>query len=269
MQTENRLASLGCSLLAIALVGLLVASASAGDMTLYLTPVERLDSMTFDPLPFVLNSDGRVANGQPGLYVMQVTFTAEAATDEKGWAGTAFDVAITSSDLSKVSDSYDPNLRWYCDRGIGNCHIDIPIYQINQDAGTSGDLNNITVAIASPKISNANAGERRNYLGTQNAPAGAGVDPAPAPVFPSWLGNFSVEWDGVGSADVLLANHLFAFTSTNGTPTNYTDDFFLPSVTGIGANFGFGRLVVPEPSSVVLVVMAAAGLFGGRQRPQA
>jgi hypothetical protein len=208
-------------------------------MELTLQPISRLDPGTFDPLPFNLDG-GRVASGQPGLYVMQVTFTATAAAGEKGWAGTAWDTAISGDPgLTKVADSYDPNLRTFDSNGPGPGGV-VPIYQVNQDAGAPGDLNNISVAIASPTISNASAFEGRNKLGTAGAPAGAGVDPAPAAGFPSWIGNFLLQWDGTGMSDVNLVNHLYAFTSDNGTPTTYTDDTFLPSVQGAGASFGFG-----------------------------
>jgi hypothetical protein len=192
---------------------------------------------------------------------MQVTFEAIADADEKGWAGTSWDTDITGSGVSQLNDSYDPNIRTTDTNGALPGGV-VPIYQVNTDAGAPGDLDNVSVAIQSPTISNANVNERRNYLGTPNAPLGAGVDPAPAPGFPSWLGNFLVDYDGVGTGDVHLINQLVAFTSNNGTPTVYTDDTFKPSAPGQGASFGFGETFVPPVFTVDDLVQCCGQLPG-------
>jgi hypothetical protein len=213
----------------------------AGSVDLNLKPIARYDADTLDPLPFVAVND-TVISYQPGLYLMEISFTAQAGAGEKGWAGSSFDVTLTGNGLTKVGDSYQPNLGTTDFNGPGTLGGIVPIYQINGDQGLANDLNGIAAAIASPTISNANPFETRNYIGT---PAGP-----PSAASPAWIGNFYVEWDGLSVGAVNLTNHNFNFTSTNGTPTNYGDDFFKSSEAGTGASSQFGRFHEVPPQIV-------------------
>lgn len=85
-----RFRSLACSLM---LLGLVAAMAQAGSMNTLLTVSGRFDNaVDFNPLPLNLNADGSVVNGNPGLYQVDVSFTATKDVGEKGWANTLFDV---------------------------------------------------------------------------------------------------------------------------------------------------------------------------------
>jgi hypothetical protein len=216
------------------LMALFLASiASAGAVNLMVKPIKRYHPVTLEELPFVVVID-TVIGYQPGLYQMEVSFTAQAAAGEKGWAGSTFDVSLTGSGLSKLLDSYEPNANTTDINGPTTIGGVLPIYQSNGDLGIPSNLNDIAASIASATISNANQFETRNYIGTPNGP--------PTAASPASIGTFYVQWNGFDVGAVNLTDHSFVFTSTNGTPTNYADDFFKPSVDGSGATFQFGRL---------------------------
>jgi hypothetical protein len=145
--------------------------------------------------------------------------------------------------LTKTPDTYDPNARTFDSNGAAPGGV-VPVYHVNGDQGVAGDLNGIAVAIQSDKIATT-AFDTRNNIGTPTGPNQAGGGRTSAgdvvgPPSPAWLGNFLVQWDGVGVSDVSLANHAYGFTLDNGTPGVYTDDTFGASVQGAGATFGFG-----------------------------
>src|SRR5438132_1516860 len=107
-----RLSPLPCSCAILAVIATL---ANAGTMTTTLVPSVRYADSTFSTiLPFNAFPGLGVLYGQPGVYQVDIFFTATAGAGEKGWANTLFDAAIASnsggSDLNlDLLTGYSPN----------------------------------------------------------------------------------------------------------------------------------------------------------------
>jgi hypothetical protein len=96
------------------LVAALVAGAEAGSMTMFLTPAVRYSDATFTTTLPIAMTGGRVNNGQPGIYQMDISFTAAPAADELAWANTVFSMVVQNNILGSnfapdLSLGYSPN----------------------------------------------------------------------------------------------------------------------------------------------------------------
>jgi hypothetical protein len=245
----------------LATVCLAAATAEAGSMTTFLTVAARYDNaFDFNPLPVPFYYPGiGVPNGYPGVYQIDVSFTAATGAGEKGWANTLFDTGITSgaygSDLR-----LDLGLGWTANsnttdtNGLSTPGGIKPIYATNRDGGTVGDLQAIIASIESPSIIST-ADDKRNNLGTLTAPPGVQNPPDPG----SWIGTFYVDWNGVGLGDVAITNQQFSFTRTDNT--------FAPVLMGAGAHvtFGYSDQIpppdTPEPGTLTLACIALVALI--------
>lgn len=236
-----------CSSLVLAAVA---SVAQAGVMVTSLTPVLRYSDATFSTtLPFTTTA-GVVDPGQPGVYQLDVTFTATAIAGEKGWANTLFDAEVTGAGLTlDTVTGYSPNAGTLDING-GSPGGVTPIYGTNTDAGAPADLKGLLASIASATIVTS-GNDTRNLLGTAQAPANAG--------FPSLIGSIFVAWNGTGTGSVVLTNQQYSFT--------LTDNTFGTTQTGIGAVAAFNGAIIPEPATVSMIGLALIGLVGvGRRR---
>lgn len=251
---------LACSLM----LGLVATAAQAGTMTTTLSVQQRYsDAITFTLLPTLFDGDGRVLNGQPGLYAIDVKFTAvKNPATEKGWLNTQFNANtannLLGSNLATVTT--DPNVPWTPSTG----QVDIngpapsggtPVYGTNADQGASTtDLQNILASLVNASIT-PTAFDTRNELGTPAAPASVGN--------PSYIGTFYVSWNGLGTGDAILNGQQYAFSLLTNLPGPTSN------VAGTAASLGFGSLlvIVPEPATVSMLGLALLGLVGlGRRR---
>jgi hypothetical protein len=126
------------------MLAMIASMAHAGTMTTVLTLAGRFDATTFAPLPLVLLPNGRVANGQPGAYQIDVSFTSTNDAGDKGWANTLFDTGIIGS-ANGSNLGLDLNLGWLANANTLDTNGPAPggtapIYATNQDAGAPGAL---------------------------------------------------------------------------------------------------------------------------------
>jgi hypothetical protein len=241
----------------VAVLAVVAATAEAGSMTTFLTVAARYDNLIdANMLPISVSDDNIVAAGQPGIYQIDVSFTATKAAGEKGWGNTLFDVGIRPNlDGSDLALAFD--LGWEENSGVvdtnGPSRAGIfPLYLANPEAGMAGDLQRIFTSILSPTIVSTEY-DTRNNLGTPDAPAQAFNPPDPG----SYIGSFFVYWNGQGKGTVTIKNEQFSFTTTSDTfgPVQLGDTRL--------TRVGFGGIVpVPEPASSILAGMALIGLVG-------
>ena len=216
------------------LLALATAAAPAGTMDLRANVSARFDPTTFAPLPLVFTPDGRVQNGQPGIYQIDVVFTAIKNASEKGWLGTDFDATVGGPGLALISGSYQPNNVTFDSNGSLPGGV-VPLWIFNADVGlNTTDLTDIGGGVSAVFPPD----DARNKLGTPDAPAVVG--------YPTLFGSFFVEWSGIGRSDVVLRDHGFGFSTLSGVPQ--------ASQRGSGASAGFGA--VPEPTAVALLGVA-------------
>jgi len=240
-----RLSLLPCS---CAILAVIATFGNAGTMTTMLVPSVRYADSTFSTiLPFNVANEGSVYYGQPGVYQVDILFTATAGAGEKGWANTLFDAAIEfnsgGSNLNlDLLTGYSPNSGTLDINGASPGGV-TPIYGTNIDAGTPGDLKGLLASIASATI-NTTANDTRNLLGTPQAPANAG--------YPSLIGSIFVNWNGLGGGFLVLNNQQLSFTTTANT--------FANTQTGAGAWLFFG--ITPEPTTFTLMGIAMLGGLG-------
>jgi len=100
----------------------------------------------------------------------------------------------------------------------------------------------IVAAIANAQIPGSQY-DTRNELGTPNAPANAG--------YPSLIGNFHVNWNGLGQGAARLYGHQYAFTTTN--------NMFGPTTNSGDRTVLFG---IPEPATTTLIALAIVAIAG-------
>jgi hypothetical protein len=235
-----------CTTLVLAAVA---SVAQAGSMTTTLVPAVRYSDATFaTQLPFT-TTGGAVDPGQPGVYQVDIKFTATPAAGEKGWANTLFNAAVANAGGSNLAldlaTGYAPNAGTLDINGGAPGGV-TPIYGTNTDAGAPSDLQGILASIASATIATT-ANDTRNLLGQAGAPANAG--------FPSLIGSIFVSWNGQGQGALSLGGQQFSFTLDNNT--------FGSTQAGAGASLAFG---VPEPATVSLFGLALVGLVGFARR---
>jgi hypothetical protein len=202
-------------------------------------------------LPVVYLPDGRVANGQPGNYEIEVSFTAtKDPVTEKGWYSTLFGVTATGdpgldpmeATWSQYNPLVDPN-------GPPPPGPQPYLYEGPPLIPPPGDCINQLQCLGATLISpSLPPSDPRNDLGTPGAPPIAG--------YPTLLGRFFVEWDGLGTSDLVLDNHVFSFTRL---PSGIG-----PAQAGTGASLGFGLLLppIPEPASGSLALAATLCALG-------
>jgi hypothetical protein len=200
----------------------------AGEMDLIATIVDRWSlDFSVSGLPIVYEH-GRVANGQPGNYEIELSFFATNGSADKGWLSSAFDVQDVGPGLDLVLGLWAPI----------NPNVDIngppppgavtPHYSVNQDAGGDpSDLQRITASLANSSLPDNHAFDRRNEVGTVDAYPSVKVADGS-----SGLGRFFVSWDGAGTSDLVIKNHLFVFSRLPSGPG--------PEQQGEGASVGFG-----------------------------
>lgn len=229
-----------------AVLAIAAAMAEAGSMTTILTPSARYDdAVDFNPLPLVFAPSGAVANGQPGLYQIDISFTAVNGPGDKGWAETLFDLSVGSnkngSNLAlDLSLPYTPNTGTLDINGSAPGGV-TSIYGPDTDGDLPNDLKGIVAGLVSFTIVDT-PNDTRNKLGTLQAPAAAG--------YPSYIGSFFVNWNGQGLGSIVLNNQQYTFSLTSNT--------YGPVQNGAGAVALFG---VPEPGSIMLAGMAVVGLI--------
>ena len=234
-----------------AVLAIAAAMAEAGSMTTILTPSARYDdAVDFNPLPLVFAPSGAVANGQPGLYQIDISFTAVNGPGDKGWAETLFDLSVGSnkngSNLAlDLSLPYTPNTGTLDINGSAPGGV-TSIYGPDTDGDLPNDLKGIVAGLVSFTIVDT-PNDTRNKLGTLQAPAAAG--------YPSYIGSFFVNWNGQGIGSVVLKNQSFSFNLTTNIPG--------PKQISAGTSVGFG---VPEPTALTLACWALVGLIGLRRR---
>jgi hypothetical protein len=243
--------------LGLATLCLAAVTAEAGSMKTYLTVAARYDN-AFNPLPLMLDSIGVVQNGYPGLYQIDISFTAANSPGDKGWANTLFDLGagsnLAGSNLAlNQSDGYIANTNTLDTNGPNPGGVK-PVYARNTDTGDPTDLQAVLASIESANITTT-AFDTRNNLGTALAPFGAFNSPDPG----SYIGSFFVDWNGVSTGKVVLRNQQYSFTRSDNT--------FGPTQTGDGASATFGYLDqvpppdTPEPGTLTLAGLALAGLI--------
>jgi hypothetical protein len=85
--------------LTVAVLAIVAATAEAGSMTTFLTVSARYEnSVDFNPLPLAFAPSSAVANGQPGVFQLDISFTAANSSGDKGWANTLFDLGVGSNE---------------------------------------------------------------------------------------------------------------------------------------------------------------------------
>lgn len=210
------------------MIGALAAPAvQAGQMNLIANIVDRWSSdFGMSGLPIVLDG-GEPALGQPGNYEIEVSFTAVAEGNDKGWLSTAFSAQPSGPGLTLVTGTWSGNNPMVDINGAPPPGANTPHYSVNQDAGDGTDLQNIVASLASSSLPNDHAFDKRNEAGTPDAfPVIRLADGSTA------LGRFFVHWDGVASADLNLGGHTFIFSQLPSGPG--------PEQTGAGDSIGFG-----------------------------
>jgi hypothetical protein len=213
--------------------GFAASSALAGSMELHATIVDRwsLDFLA-NGLPVVYAPGGRVANGQPGHYEIELSFFAQKEGNDKGWLSTAFSAETSGFGLELFPATYSP-----INPGVDTFPAPpfpglTPQYGVNQDAGSDpNDLRNIVVSLAHSSLPANHPFDKRNEVGTANAYSSIKVGP-PSPAGLSGLGRFFVTWDGVGFANLEIVDHAFIFSQS---PSGLG-----PEQTGSGDSIGFG-----------------------------
>ena len=230
------------------MIGLAAATVNAGSMNTILTVAARYDdAISFNQLPLLFAPSGAVANGQPGLFKVDISFTAANAPGDKGWADALFDLGVgpnkNGSNLAlNLSLPYSPNTGTLDTNGSAPGGVAQIYGGADDDAGdSSNDLKSIIVSIISFAIVDT-PNDARNRLGTPQAPAAAG--------YPSYMGSFFVNWNGQGLGSIVLNNQQYTFSLTSNT--------YGPVQNGAGAVALFG---VPEPGSIMLAGMAVVGLI--------
>jgi hypothetical protein len=219
-----------CSVMMLGLVGQMV---EAGSMTLNAVIVDRwAPDFSVNGLPVVYDGGGRVADGQPGNYEIEVSFTAvKDPGTEKGWLNTLFN-ASTSGDagLDLIPGTWTP-INPNIDTNGALPGGTAPQYGTNQDAGAlPDDLQQIIISLAGANLPST-ATDRRNDVGTANAYPAVMVTSSPGA---SGLGRLFVSWDGAGASDLTLGDHAFSFSLLTNVPG--------PEQQGQGAGVGFGSL---------------------------
>jgi hypothetical protein len=212
-------------------------AAQAGVMNLSLG-INRFDAVTFDPLTYTTAPGGQINNGQPGYYVVDVFFTAQDEGNDKGWFNSVFD-ASTSGDPGLVLDLAGG---WTAEGGTVDTNGIAPggvvaVYAVNQDAGVGGDLQDIIASLQSSSLPADHANDKRNEIGTVNAPASVG--------FPSRLGSLGVIWDGVGESSLNLSGLSYIFSQLDGSAGPEQ------SSAGVSQAFGFDDGPLPNTAPVV------------------
>jgi hypothetical protein len=215
------------------MLGLVGQIVEAGSMTLNAVIVDRwAPDFSVNGLPVVYDGGGRVADGQPGNYEIEVSFTAQRVEGvEKGWLNTLFN-ASTSGDagLDLIPGTWTPinpnvDTNGAIPGGIA------PQYGTNQDAGAlPDDLQQLIISLQGANLPST-ANDRRNDVGTPNAYPQVMVTSSPGA---SGLGRFFVSWDGAGASDLALGDHAYSFSLLTNVPG--------PEQQGQGAGVGFGSL---------------------------
>src|SRR5689334_23340565 len=122
-----------------------VETSKAGDVQMVPVVGARFDPITMAPLPLVFDpTTGRVANGQPGIFRIDMAFTAQTGPGERGWYDSEYGFFPRNlsggSRLSTLPGSWNPNLRALDVNGAEPGGV-FAVYVTNGDQG--GDLRHI------------------------------------------------------------------------------------------------------------------------------
>ncbi len=199
------------------------------------TVVAAFDQTTFDsivPVP-----DTKSLPGYPAVYQVDFSiFVYDLEPNEAGFANIGFNVL--TENLTDIA-GWQPDMTDIDIPGPRPAGI-IPYFFVNLDAGVPGDNLGILVSIAGGITRSSDP----RYTVGQTTPA--------------LMGSLFVLWDGVTPAQLTTDGILFSSNSLSGQFGN--------TKSGVSTTIFFG---VPEPSSLVLVGLCAAGCFNMRGRRRA